>query len=576
MSTLTKNGEAITLEYDLYDLPTAQHKAGLAGLLLMIESMKMRKMTPLPEAQHDKTRAKFSFTRESMQALFDDLYDTSWVEKERKTKRKNRDKDAIEPKREFEREVTTEDGKKRKEKVYVYEDFEPKGAFLSVLLSADSDLWLKLWRDMLWETLRVKPTTRTVYEERANKKPSSEAKRTWDTLTKILELRKKDKTLPARVVSSAFIGAQDTNAENVPFQGMPEDNLLLHFWPIASLTFVPRIIKKNEKSKQYQMEEVGYALAIPEPANLKDFVADMLDLLRRLEMERSGFRPRFALISVPEESGLEYLYRLAGSRVGQQEISYSLAAIEIYHLEKRGNNTVMLAAQRISPDEQILRGYDALRKQYRNPLYRSQRIRNLLSQQPWHTGMDGVFNQYPWEFFVSNQGKTSQAISFFGYDVNSTFTGIETNLRNCNSEKGGDPMSAEVYNERLASCVYRLTQEYVHRRTEEKSRKTYEDFKKNKDEKGRVIYPQDYREALEKVCSDAFLAMRGRREQDFVEYFTGTICSVAQYLPEADYLIVSRALIDEPNTVKTLAMLALSASSAVGRASENETKKEGG
>jgi CRISPR-associated protein Cmx8 len=262
--------------------------------------------------------------------------------------------------------------------------------------------------------------------------------------------------------------------------------------------------------------------------------------------------------------------------VGQQEISYSLAAIEIYHLEKRGNNTVMLAAQRISPDEQILRGYDALRKQYRNPLYRSQRIRNLLSQQPWHTGMDGVFNQYPWEFFVSNQGKTSQAIFFFGYDVNTTFTGIETNLRNRNSEKGGDPMSAEVYDERLASYVYRLTQEYVPRRTEEKSRKTYEDFKKNKDEKGRVIYPQDYREALEKVCSDAFLAMRGRREQDFVEYFTGTICSVAQYLPEADYLIVSRALIDEPNTVKTLAMLALSASSAVGRASENETKKEGG
>ena len=35
-------GASVTVKYDLFDLPTAQHKAGLAGLLLQIESMKAR------------------------------------------------------------------------------------------------------------------------------------------------------------------------------------------------------------------------------------------------------------------------------------------------------------------------------------------------------------------------------------------------------------------------------------------------------------------------------------------------------------------------------------------------------
>jgi CRISPR-associated protein Cmx8 len=559
----------LTLEYSLYDLPTAQHKAGLAGLILLIESMKKRKMASLPEVEYDSTKAKVMFSERSLQALFDDLYDASWEEIKSKSQWKGKP-----PKREM--EIETSDGKKTKTKYYVYDHYVPKGEFLKSLLPDGGELWLKLWRDMLWETLRGRPTTRTVYEERANKQPSSEGVSAWRLLVKSAEHRAKGQLLTDSVVSSAFIGAQASNAENIPFQGTVEHNLLLHFWPIASLTFVPGIIKKNEKSKRYQMEEVGFALAVPEPANLKDFVTDMLDLLGRLETTGSVFRPLSALITVPEESGLEFFYRLAGSRVGQQEISYSLAGIEIYHMEKRGNNSVMLAAQRIFPNERVLKEYDALRTEYRNPLYRSQRIRNVLSQQPWYTSMDSGFSQYPCELFVYNPETTPQAFPFFGYNVKRTFADIVSNLRNINSVKGGDPMSAEVHDEKLASCVYGLTQEYVHRRTEEKSGKKYEDFKKNKDEKGRVIYPQEYRGALGKVCADAFLAMRGRREQDFVEYFTGTICSVAQYLPEADYLILSGALMTQPNTVKTLSMLALSASSTVGRASENDHKEEGG
>lgn len=120
-------------------------------------------------------------------------------------------------------------------------------------------------------------------------------------------------------------------------------------------------------------------------------------------------------------------------------------------------------------------------------------------------------------------------------------------------------MSSEEWDDQLARRVYHLIQNYVNHRTEEKSGIKYDDFKDKKDEKGKTIYPAKYTEAREKVCSDAFLAMRSRREQDFVEYFAGTICSVPQWLPEEEYVAVTRALMTEWEKVKTLSMLALSA-----------------
>ena len=115
-----------------------------------------------------------------------------------------------------------------------------------------------------------------------------------------------------------------------------------------------------------------------------------------------------------------------------------------------------------------------------------------------------------------------------------------------------------------------LIQSYVNCKTEEKSGKKFKDFRNNKDEKKRIVYPMEYREAREKVCNDAFLAMRGRRDQDFVEYFTGTICSVPQYMAEEDFLRVATALMDDWERIKILSMLALSAHSYLPETAEGQ------
>ena len=142
MSRALKNAE-VTLYYHLPDLPTVQHKAGLAGLLLLIESMLQRGLGPLP-AVHDltATSAMLTFSREAMQAIFDDLYDAKVVETPLKTKRKDKDL-----KREEIVEVTDpEMGKVKRSKRFIV----PKAAFLEYLYPGDEEGWLKLWRDMLW------------------------------------------------------------------------------------------------------------------------------------------------------------------------------------------------------------------------------------------------------------------------------------------------------------------------------------------------------------------------------------------------------------------------------------------
>src|SRR5438270_8991911 len=72
--------ESVTVKYDLFDLPTAQHKAGLAGLLLQLHHMQQpQRGLPagaIPEVEElTPTSATIRFTAQSVQGLFDDLYD---------------------------------------------------------------------------------------------------------------------------------------------------------------------------------------------------------------------------------------------------------------------------------------------------------------------------------------------------------------------------------------------------------------------------------------------------------------------------------------------------------------------
>ena len=118
----------------------------------------------------------------------------------------------------------------------------------------------------------------------------------------------------------------------------------------------------------------------------------------------------------------------------------------------------------------------------------------------------------------------------------------------------------------LVARVYQLVGAYVEHRVHERTGLRRRDFAKGDD--GRFHYPRELREAVEKVTKDAFLAMRGRNDREFVTYFTGTICSVPQFFGrQDDFIALSQALIADPELIKDLSMLALSAHSWMPRAS---------
>jgi len=122
--------------------------------------------------------------------------------------------------------------------------------------------------------------------------------------------------------------------------------------------------------------------------------------------------------------------------------------------------------------------------------------------------------------------------------------------------------TSPVSSQQLAEHVHRLVSGYVRRRTEARSGKTFNAFKASGYHDGAYI------DANNKVCMDAFLAIRSRKDHaDFVNYFTGTLCSVPQFLERDEYLTFSTALLDSSQweNIKSLALLALSSLSQTAR-----------
>ncbi|NLV45373.1 MAG: type I-MYXAN CRISPR-associated protein Cmx8 [Candidatus Hydrogenedentes bacterium] len=545
----------IILEYSLYDLPSAQHKAGLVGLLFLIESMKRRQIQNIPQViELASTSVKLCVNLTSLQALFDDYYDAQIIEVSSRSKWQGQ-----EPIREEEIELEESEGKKKKERRFIYQAVQPKAAFLTVFNNNDNGPWLKLYRDMLWNTLRARPTTRGIYKARAEGIPANEAEKTWVLLQKSWQGKNTDNISVSALSSSLFIGAQDVNAEQVPFQGTVEQNFLLHFWSVVSRIFSPFIVNIKGESN-----DAGYVLVIPEPSDLRNFLEDYIDVLGSLDCTVLGYRPKAARIDVPAEGGLEYIGDMARQRVGRGRQGYSLAAVEVFHLEKQGNNVRLHNQRRIQPSLRALEQYETIKQSCRNPLFKGIRLANLLEGQSWHNGFDSLMTLWPQKFFVYKQGETPAHLPFFGRDARRVFNLLRENIK----QQGEKSMDKESKENVLALRVYDLVRNYVNRRTEEKCGKDYESFKANRDERGNIIVPQDYREAREKVCTDAFLAIRGRNGTDFVEYFAGTICSVPQYLNREDFISVTEALFEDWEKVKTLSMLALSAASWTSKSSE--------
>ncbi|MGB0712568.1 MAG: type I-MYXAN CRISPR-associated protein Cmx8 [Gammaproteobacteria bacterium] len=564
--TLLDDGR-LRLDYALHDLPSAQHKAGLAGMVFLARSLQSRAVEGGIELiDVDDAGACFEFGPEQLRVTLEDLYAARWQELASKSKFTGKP-----PKRIDDVPVTGDNA----DKSLVCRPMAP--AIGHLLKGVAPSPWLKLWQDMLWAVLRAQPKTRTDYEKVASKEPLALPDAVWKRLLKVRKAREKGGLVTDSVSGAYFVGAQARNAEGVAFQGSVELNLLLQFWTLVTPLFVPRTVDV----KNHRTTDQGYLLAIPDVADLAAFVNNITAYWKDRGPEIRGYRPEQAVIDVPVEGGMEFLHEMAQRR-SEAGFGLSVSAIDWYHLEKQGKSVRMHGHGRLPANPSLLKRYEEVRDRRADPLYKQLLIGNLIAERPWYEGAARLCSGYPAEFFIRTP-KTPR-FSRFGANARRRFIAVSKDANPKEDIPMSDSSTAEIDDELIAR-IYDLVGVYLlHRAIEKgniKEKKPPKDGKRRyryprdygeRHENGGVDYPQGFREAVEKAAKETFLAMRGRNEREFVTYFTGTICSVPQFFRgERGFVAVATALIDKHESIKDVAMLALSAHSWLGGASEDDS-----
>jgi CRISPR-associated protein Cmx8 len=534
--------DVLNLDYQLAELPSSQHRAGLAGLVLIIRWLEKQpefrekngaicKLTRL-----DDKGATLELNQTGLEALFDEIYDASLEEQERNQLLKKRTKEVIQPLREEEKEETDPKTNKTKtKKVYIYPVVVPKGSFLSdPSYDKSSDgkngLWIKLWRDMVWSILRGVPATRKPFEARAEGQYNDDVIKVWQQLIQPEEFT-------VDLPSTYFLGAQANNAENIPFKDRARLQFLLHFWLFAAQIYVPEVID-NEGKRNF----AGYAIAIPDIFKLKRFCERLSRLLSERSIEKSGYLPRDCIVDIAIESALDIMMRLTErltQSTGEQKTASTVLGIDVIHTEKQGNNIRILGTSRLNPENLMINEYVRIRNQYWSPLFRKQRLLNLVNHSPWYSGFDSLLCTLPYKQITENE--------YFRHDVREAFN---------NEESAMTEQTATKTETNIEELVFELVKNYVKRKLYSKYGLTWSNVKGNPKEE------KEYNEKKEKIAKSAFLDVRSRTEKmDFINYFVSSLCSVPQHMKSEDYVSLTKALYEDTERIRTLTLLALSANS---------------
>jgi CRISPR-associated protein Cmx8 len=538
--------DVLTLDFQLAELPSSQHRAGLAGLVLIVRWLERRpafqqkiengaicRLTRL----NDKG-ASLELNSAGLATLFDEIYNASIEEQARPQLFKNKQKEVIPPLREEEREETDVKGKQKTKKVYIYPFVVPCGSFLadpSYDQSSDgkNGLWVKLWRDMVWSILRGVPATRKPFEMRAEGGTAEDAIAVWKQLLQPAEFT-------VDLPSTYFLGAQANNAENIPFKDRARFQFLLHFWLFAAQIYVPAMIN-NEGKRDF----VGYAIAIPDIACLQWFCDELPGILSSRSPE-GKFRPHDSVVDLAVESALDIMKRLRDrltQATGEQSTASTVFGIDVIHAEKQGNNVRLLSIARLNPEDAMIDEYSQIRQNFWSPLFRRQCLLNLVNHSPWYGGFDTLLCVLPYELTIEND--------YFRRDVRKKIEAlIEEREQMSQTTMEIEPM------------VFQLVKNYVGRKLKSKHDLEWKsEWKglKQEDLNKQAGYAK-YSEMKAKVAKSAFLDIRSRTEQmDFINYFVSTLCSVPQHMKGEDFVMLTKELYSDPDKIRTLTLLALSA-----------------
>jgi CRISPR-associated protein Cmx8 len=264
--------------------------------------------------------------------------------------------------------------------------------------------------------------------------------------------------------------------------------------------------------------------------------------LSERSIEKSGYLPCDCIIDIAIESALDIMMRLTErltQSTGEQKTASTVLGIDVIHTEKQGNNIRILGASRLNPENLMINEYIRIRNQYWSPLFRKQRLLNLVNHSPWYSGFDSLLCTIPYKQITENE--------YFKHDVREALNNEESAMTE-QTETKMEPNIEEL--------VFELVKNYVKRKFYSKYELTWSNVKGNPKEE------KEYNEKKEKIAKSAFLDVRSRTEKmDFINYFVSSLCSVPQHMKSEDYVSLTKALYEDTERIRTLTLLALSANS---------------
>jgi CRISPR-associated protein Cmx8 len=548
-TTSSESAKSLTLNFELAELPSSQHRAGLAGLVLMIKWIKRlpaeRRQGKLNVVRLDESGLTLEIDGQGLRDLLDETYAASteeyWLKK----------KDVIEPIRTEVVNVQDKKGNIKEETHYFYETTVPRGAFLadpSFDKSSDgkNGVWVKQWRDLVWSVFRGVPATRTPYENRASGRKCKDVDEVWKQLWK-------PANTTVELPSTYFIGAQAFNADKVSFSDRARDQFLLHFWQFVVQVYRPAVYDSDGKR-----ELEGYAIAIPDIGMLKTFCDAFKDMMFSRGIETSGISPRESIVDVATESGLDFMRRLNDRltvREGGSQTQPWVIGVDVVHLEREGNNVRLRSASRIDPNLPMIDRYRVIRISYWDFRFRIQQLKNLVASRSWFDGYQRIAATVPYKATIQS--------SLFQHDAREAFKAYLPVSISAKQESSMNETQSKRkdYKESLSleEAIYSMVGQYISKKLKSKYELEWKPEWKDAESSSEK---DDYKKKREKIATEAFLQIRSRtHSQDFTSYFTTTICSVSQMLPEGAYKIVADSLLHRPEDVRNLTLLALSARS---------------
>ncbi|MEM9272593.1 MAG: type I-MYXAN CRISPR-associated protein Cmx8 [Cyanobacteria bacterium P01_F01_bin.143] len=551
----------IKLKYNLAELPSAQHRAGLAGLVLMTRELRQQpwfdeRDNPVVEFIEIKEySATIKLNLEGLKSLFDFAYkakiEIRWTTK--KDKKRNYQEDEI---RTGEKKILV--GKKKTEKIkliteYQYKVVVPHGAFLPIWDKSSDKLWIKLWRDMLWNIIRGVPATRNSFNNRCDGNVYyQDAEKLWQ------ELKTPDKQVGQS--GNYFLGAMASNADNIPTKDIVKYQFLLHFWVFVAQVYCPMVLDKDGK-RQF----AGYTIAVPDVANLRNFCKVFPKVLQARDTNKFGYLPSASVIDLPEESALDLTRLLLSDRVaqeiGSQQIRRLILGVEAIYAEKVGNSVKIRSVNYLEPVKEQRDRYAQIRQVYWCPWFRKQRLINLLNSQPESNLPNAPLKEIPgwigFDVVLSRIPRKWLLDPYFSHDARELFN-IEGEIK----------MKKDVRKE--ADIVYKVCQSYILGKLASKyniewskKKKKYIDTKTKQ-----IISDQDNGDKYKKkIANEAFLAVRSRtEEQAFISYFADTLQPLIRKEEFADF---ANKLFNQTSEIRALTLLALASQFPITKKSED-------